>query len=245
MKTPVCIGMMRSASRMTWQVVSMLEEADTRPKEWLQPGWPEDIGTEVWPHRDHKYISGPPAIFTYRHPIESFLSLQAKFKIDVGNSWVDRGQYTVKDAWIAAMTNTGLAWETYRQLKKDSEDGRPVLFLRYEDYYDNPINRITDIIDFWGIEASDEKIAKILEETSVKSNFAKGKAMSHFHPEKPFQAISGADSGMQRDHVSEQTFGVPGKWLEIQSKFVKEVQAGTQPALQALKEMTLDMGYEI
>lgn len=230
---------------MTWQVVSMLTESETRPEGWLQNGWDPSIGIEVWPHRTHEYVAGPPVVYTYRHPVEAFLSLQAKFRIDVGNSWVEKGKYTVRDSWVAAMKNIGLAWEVHRKLRSDAESGRAVLFLRYEDYYSAPASRVTDIINFCGLEVADEKIEKILEETSVQQNFAKGKAMSLFHPEKPFQAISGADSGMQRDHVSDQTFGVPGKWLEIQSKFVDDIRTSDQPALQALKEMTLDMGYEL
>ncbi len=53
------------------------------------------------------------------------------------------------------------------------------------------------------------------------------------------------ESGMQKDHVNLMTKGRPGAHSKRHKKFVESVSLGSQPALQALKEMTLDMGYEL
>ena len=130
---PVCIGMMRSASRVTWQIVRHLTQETSRPADYTVPEW---IGSaqldEVWPLRTHEYISGQPAIVTYRHPVEAFLSLQAKFKLDIGASNV-RPDYDLNHSWSGAMKRTGEAWSMLTRLQDDSRNGRDVLFLRYED----------------------------------------------------------------------------------------------------------------
>ena len=242
---PVCIGMMRSASRVTWQIVRYLTPDESRPVDYTIPEW---IGKpeldEIWPLRTHEYVSGQPAIYTYRHPVEAFLSLQSKFKLDIGANNV-RPDYDLKHAWMGAMRRTGEGWYLFNRLKEDASNGRDVLFLRYEDFYDNPSARITAIADFMGVELSDERLNEILYDTSVKANFQRGYAMSHHHSEKSFSGCSGADWGMQRDHVSPKTMGKPGAWLNSQPEFLKDVIAGSQPALQALKEMCEDLGYEL
>ena len=94
-------------------------------------------------------------------------------------------------------------------------------------------------------ELTEAKLASILSSTSVKSNFQKGVAMAHYHGNKGFSSLSGADSHMQQMHVSGETMGVPGLWLRSQEPFISEVKKGTQPAFQALKEMCEDMGYKL
>ena len=238
--------MMRSGSRVAWQVLRHMTSTVTRPEDWDVP--PEWIGKplldEVWPLRSHGYASKVPVIFTYRHPVEAFLSLKTKFMIDIGKDWIREG-YDIQHAWKGAMKNTGEAWDVYRQLKIDSSNGRSVLFLRYEDYYEEPAKRIHAIAEFVNFELTEDHLQQIIEDTSVEINYARGKSMSVFHPEKPFSATSAANSGVQRDHVSPHTLGVPGKWLETQPDFINELHFSEQPAFQALIEMCEDMGYKI
>jgi hypothetical protein len=244
MKPPIVIGMMRSASRLTWQILRHLEKTNIRPGGWVIPEWPMAKHDEFWPLRTHAYVSEVPVIYTFRHPLEAFLSLKSKFMLDIGSPFI-RGGFDKLSAWKGAMKNTGKQWPIYRQLRADQAEGRPVLFLRYEDYYDSPEGRIKAMAEFMGVELSDDELAFILKDTSVEKNFERGAAMSHFHPEAPFSAHCGEQSGMQRDHVSAVTMGQPGEWIKTQPDIVDEMRAGTQPALQALKEMCEDMGYEI
>jgi len=243
MQTPVCSGQPRSASRVVWQIVKALAPG-ARPKGWSVPEYDNDVQFEemigiVWPFRTHLYVPGVavPVIYTYRHPVEAFLSFQSRIQLDHPDD--------IERTFAATMREMGKSWTVYRLYKADAAAGRPVLFLRYEDFYFIPEARILTIADFMEAEVTSEKLAVINESTSIDANIIRGRSMAHHHPDKPFSNVAGEESGMQRFHVNESTRGEPGKWREGYPKMVEMVQNAEQPAFEALKEMCLDMGYEV
>ena len=247
MQTPVVIGMQRSASRVTWQILQHLITETERPPSWEIPADGSDriLMNETWPIRCHGYMSTIPVIYTYRHPLEAFLSLKTKFMLDVGKENIRPG-YDKQHAWRGAMKNIGEHWSVFNRLREDESDGREILFLKYEDYYDDHALRILAISRFLNRgQLPKERLDEIAEKTSLIENYKSGQRMKHHYGHQGFSALCGAESGMQQDHVSPQTMGRPGAWLETQPDFLDAVKAGTQPAFEALREMCEDMGYPL
>jgi len=228
---------------MTWQIVKILAPSE-RPATWEIPGhtgeeWFEEIAKHVWPFRTHKYVEAltAPVIYTYRHPIEAMLSFRSRLQQDFPKN--------DEHIFASAMYNMAEGWAAYKAYRTDFANGRPVLFLRYEDFYDEPEKRISRIADFMGVALSKEEIQGIHQETSLDINIQRGRAMLHHNPETPFSNCAGEETGMQRLHVNEMTMGQPGKWLEGYPRMVKYVRHPSAPAFEALKEMCIDMGYEV
>jgi hypothetical protein len=247
MQTPVVIGMQRSASRVTWQILRYLIDETKRPTSWEIPldGADLIVGNITWPIRVHDYISKIPVIYTYRHPVEAFLSLKSKFMLDVGKKNVLEGGYNSQHAWHDAMNNIGEQWNTFKQLRKDAKDGRDILFLKYEDYYDDHKIRIKTIAEFLNKELAEEDLLEIAEKTSLIENYKSGLRMKHHYGDQSFGNLCGEESGMQQEHVSPQTMGRPGAWFKVQPALLTAVRAGSQPAFEALKEMCEDMEYSL
>ena len=215
MQTPVIVGMPRSASRATWQIAKVVSFQKSRPDYYVIPeerDWASPL-SDTWPCRTHKYISSLPVIYTFRHPVEAFLSLRTKYKIDLGKE----GSHvkTEADCASAALGIVCTHLEIYRKLVLDSYTCRPILFLRYEDYYGKHDERVKKIINFMGAQDNIDRstFEVIMETTSLKRNFDIGVNISKNFPEAPFSYIEDDVSGLQRDHVSKETMGIPGAWL--------------------------------
>lgn len=235
MIVPLCSGMERSASTLTWQIVKCLAP-ETRPLNWHPDcevrGWtghPAD-----WPIKRHDYLAGTrPVIYTYRHPVEAFLSLRRCFLTDVGSKEEYSHQYAVDHAGRLILE----AGDVFKSYKKDRENGRPVLFLRYEDYYDDPASRISDIATFMLIipKLRESEVSEILDFTNIKKNAARSGAS--FHSE-----IDVA-TGMQGQHIDTKNWGEPGKLLEKYKPFVNLVKH--DPNLSSMKSLCDLMGYDL
>lgn len=232
---------------MTWQILKHLISETERPPSWEIPtdGANLIIGNLTWPIRVHDYMSNIPIIYTYRHPVEALLSLKSKFMLDVGKESVLDGGYTSELAWRDALTDIGGQWNVFNRLREDAAAGRDVLFLKYEDYYDDHNLRIKTMSEFLSVELMEEKLLEIAEKTSLIENYKAGLRMKHHYGDRSFGNLCGEDSGMQQEHVSPQTMGRPDSWLALNQPLVEAIRDGTQPAFEALKEMCEDMGYTV
>ena len=138
---PVCIGMERSGSTVTWQTVCLLLEAKVE--------------------KTHDYTSDKrDCIYTFRNPVESYISLVDKFS-DV---------YTVALSKSHAIKRLCLQAKTFENLKRDASSGRKVLTIRYEDYYYDPEKRVLDIANFLNVDVSKKSVDQIVSETSIEAN---------------------------------------------------------------------------
>ena len=235
MIVPLCTGMQRSASTLTWQIVKCLAP-QTRPLNWHPgcevSGWtghPLD-----WPIKRHDYLSGNnPVIYTYRHPVEAFLSLHRCFLTDVGSREEYNGQYAVDNAGRLILESA----DVFNAYKKDRDNGRPVLFLRYEDYYNNPESRIAHIAAFMLIVPAlrENEVNEILEFTDIKRNASR--AGKSFHDEVD------VETGMQGRHIDTENWGEPGKLLEKYKQFASAVKH--DPKLADMKAVCDLMGYNL
>ena len=266
MKIPICIGMQRSASRLTWHIVKGL--APDEPPESYYPELVANLveGELMWPIRGHEYLPEAPVVYTYRNPVEAYLSLRSRFHQDVGKlipsatnevktvmgeqvNVIDTENkviMTEQNADYQAMLAVGIHWNIWKRFKNDADNGRDVLFLKYEDYFSNRNARICDIADFMEVGFHPKKFADIFEYTSLEKNEARGKdPRFEENEEVTFSHGYLEESGMQKGHINPNTRGVPGAYLQAYPKFVNSVRAGIRPAFEALKEMTLDMGYEL
>ena len=259
---PAVIGMPRSASRMTWQTLKFLMPAQ-RP-EWWAPQTPATFFQEGdWPVRRHSYMVDVPVIYTYRHPVEAYLSYLSRIKQDIGRQVpdvvtspspltglheVDMSKTHLQTEVLAAkevMKAMGHQWDLYRVLMAEAAEGRKVLFLKYEDYYDDPHKRVEVICDFMKIEVPDEeRVAEILKFTSLEANAKRGKAIQDYLPNAIFGHGFHPTTGIQKGHVNMEIMGRPGAHLTSDGLFVASVLHGIQPAYQALKEMCEYFGYD-
>jgi len=268
---PALIGMPRSASRMTWQILKFL-----CPNE-KPAGWYPEINTlEIeylesavdWPVRRHAYFPTLPVIYTYRHPVEAYLSLLSRVSQDIGKEIMDsehsseedgtlrydpltgapvalgKGIQTADSAARSSMAQIGNQWEVYKRLKDESIHGRPVLFLKYEDFYRKDEQRVKAICQFMNIDLSAAGMKKILKYVNLETNAKRGAAISKFVPESTFDQGGSPIHGMQRGHVNLDMMGRPNAHLEDNLGFLKDlISREDQPAYSALKEMCRDMGY--
>ena len=261
---PALCGMPRSSSRMTWQILKLLSPAQ-RP-EWWYPDL-QGIEAQDWPVRRHTYFPDIPVIYTYRHPVEAYLSWLSRISQDVGKmvpadresssgeiSDIDpltgtqhySGEMlmTPQRAAKAAMVRIGDHWDIHKKIVADKEAGREVLFLKYEDYFGNEEKRIHDIASFMNVEVTDTHLRKILEFSNIEINMKRGQAIVDFVPASTFSKGVNNETGMQRGHVNLKTMGRPGAHIKMNPDFMQQVIKGVQPAHQALKEMCEYFGYE-
>ena len=130
---------------------------------------------------------------------------------------------------------------TFRKLFQDRSEGREVLWLKYEDYYDSPKNRILDIAHFAGISLSASDVSTILEETSIQKNYERGTSA-----QKKADGFSDWDiGGMQSFHVSPVTMGRPGAWIEKFRETYDMIVNSDSEACEVLCRLTTQMGYDI
>jgi len=230
MDIPLCCGQPRSASTLTWQIVKCLAP-QSRPLNWdpdcdvrEYTGHPGD-----WPIKRHDYMAGSRSvIYTYRHPIEAFLSARRCFLVD--NDYASATHH--------ALRQTLEAQEIFAAYKEDQTNGRLVLFLRYEDYYDNPINRIHAIATFMGISPplTSYEVTQITEHTSLQVNSQR--AGKSFEKDRDAGGF-----GIQGAHINKSTHGRPGSELKAYATFVPIVK--TDPTLKQLRDMCEEWGYEL
>lgn len=233
--------MPRSASRMTWQIVKRLAP-ENKPDEWVSSLEKINLDSDImWPFRTHKHVPDMniPAVYTYRHPIEAWLSFRSRFEQDKELALAEA------DAFI----QIGAAWEVGRRYEQDMVSGRHVLFLKYEDHYDDRETRIRQIAEFMSVPLPDEKLQDILDWTSLDINIERGRAVYKAFPERKFGDGASALAeigGMQRLHVNEKTMGIPGVWLKAYPKFVKIIKDPVPgSAFEALRDMCHSLGYEV
>lgn len=238
---PCCSGMQRSASRVTWQIVREILGDTLQPKDYVFPPEWKDLQNRTsgieeldWPCRTHNYISDVPAIYTYRHPVEALLSFWEKLKLDMHAT----------DALSSALNEMGKQEDNVRDFLRDASNGRQVLFLRYEDYYDKPRQRIVDIANFMEKDLGNREIEKIYQSTSLEKNHSRGIKLHEEIQDWPWQGTIDSD-GMQKLHVSPQTMGKPGSWLAGHSKYVEILRKELDPSSKCLVAFTKFLGYEI
>ena len=172
-----CCGMERSASTLTWQMVRNLTEDEVA--------------------KTHEYVKGAgKIIYTYRHPVEAYYSLRRCFS----------QIYPVATACQLALKAIKLQEGIYKQYKKDSQAGRCVLFLKYENYYHNPRARLHAIVTFMGVENNKINIFQILENTSLKRNIAQSAGKGNFGNHDTL-------TGLHGNHIDAQFKGIPGNIL--------------------------------
>ena len=266
MMIPMTIGMPRSASRMTWQIVSKLSPPEAPPDYYPELVEQWTAGEKhTWPLRGHSYLPGPPVIYTFRHPVEAFLSLRSRYRTDVGKEVpeftgyktiageeipdIDPSRtvlYTQDQADKDAMLGIGIHWTVWRRLRQDAEAGRPVLFLKYENYFESRENRIEEIAKFMDVPLSSSLAKDIFDYTSIDVNLERSQNPSFYENENvTFSRGFLGKSGMQKEHINTSTMGIPGAHLTTDSQFVVGVLNQISPAHSALKEMTEEMGYEV
>ncbi len=251
---------------MTWQIVKGLA-----PKEPPASYYPDLVkqlveGELMWPIRGHQYIPDVPIVYTFRHPVEAYLSLRSRFHTDIGKmvpsatnekkiimgeevcvlDHQNKALMTREGADYQAMVAIGTQWNVWQRFKEDADAGRKVLFLRYEDHFENRMTRIEAIADFMKIDLEDDVKTRIFEYTSIEKNATRSLDPRFTENEEvTFSHGYLEESGMQKGHINLDTKGVPGAYLKSYEKFVNSVRVGMTPAFEALKEMTLDMGYEL
>jgi hypothetical protein len=240
--------MERSGSTVAWQIVKSLIPR-SRPLGW-EPlcevkdydGHPVD-----WPLKRHQYMGGErPIIYTYRHPIEAFLSLRRCFGSDAGLGLKQNTAKNQMEADHDAMMHILNQLDVYRKYQLDMKAGRPVLMLRYEKYYAEPIQRITAISEFIEMKPPllEHELDMLLSYTDVRANAKRAKGRT-FHQDRDHS------SGMQAGHVNKKTIGEPSALLMQHATFVRAVlsavngENGENDSLVSLRKMCESMGYEI
>ena len=229
MRIPVCIGMPRSASRMTWQIAKLLVPPEppwwqsTAAMNYVLPSTFSAADREwPWPWRTHLYEKGvDPVIYTYRHPVEayfSYLSRAGKAK-----------EATTLDGILQHK-------EIVEQLQRDESTGRSVLWLRYEDYYRNERKKVQDIAGFLGAE--DMPIDQIAEDVSIEKNLERAYSMGEG---KTFTNHIDPQHGLQPGHVNKQTMGEPGTYLRAYSKHMDTFYS--KAGFRSLLELADKLGY--
>ena len=173
---PVCMGMERSGSTLSWQMLCRA------------------LNTRLV--KSHDYVEGSSkCIYTYRHPADAYFSLRARF-VDV---------YAASLAVSHARNRICSQKETYNKLLKDSQKGRKVLFLKYEDYYNYPEKRLLDILQFFNVSIPQERFINIINETSIDKNFKLSKG-------KNFGTMD-EETKLHGNHINPNSLGRPGFFL--------------------------------
>ena len=188
-----------------------------------------DYEVMSYPVRTHSHVASiDPVVYTYRNPIESYMSLMTRLQ--------DTDQ---KD---------NIAHEILRQvdvmaaLRRDEMKGRSVVWLRYEDYYDKLPNRISAIAEFMNISVSPSQIQEIVSKTNISINLKRSK--QYRSVSVPFIEWEDKPSGMQGNHINEHTMGIPGAYIEQNSEtYHKIMQAPPRSELALIRTMATQLGY--
>ena len=175
----ICLGMERSGSTLTWQMSKKI------------------LGFS--PQKSHGYVGGDDkVVYTYRHPIEAYHSLSRCFAqiypVAVGNAY--------------ALQRLTAQHQIYKRLVEDQRAGRPLLLLKYEDYYHTPCQRLAEIDKFLHSKStlSGERSVKILEETSLQKNIWASRENGNFGDHNE-------ETGLHGKHIDPVYQGVPGALL--------------------------------
>ena len=175
------MGMERSGSTLAWQMASRI------------------FGARL--NKTHEYVAGDsPGLYTYRNPIEAFVSLVIRLD-DV---------YPRSIAMSHAMESIYLQAGVYRNLIEDSVNGRNILFLKYEDYYSHPDLLLSEISEAFNMKATEEDFIKILCETSMEKNekISRGKNFGDID----------AETQLHGNHIHPISRGRPGFFIESYSR---------------------------
>jgi len=178
---PVCMGMERSGSTLAWQMASRI------------------FGSRL--SKTHEYRQGTgPGLYTYRNPIEAFVSLVIRLD-DV---------YPRSIAMSHAMESIYLQAGVYRNLVEDSKNGRNIVFLKYEDYYLHPGLLLSKISEDLDMKITERAFDKILYETSIDKNekVSRGKNFGDIDTE----------TQLHGNHIHPISRGRPGFFIESYSR---------------------------
>ena len=241
MSIPLCCGMERSGSTMTWQIIKSIIPR-SRPLGW-EPGCEVDRWTGHpidWPIKRHHYFSGErPIIYTYRNPIEAFLSCRRVFGSDAGQSIKSECEDQF-DADSMALEKIVAHHHIYQSYCEDQAKGRPVLFLKYEDFYYSPEARVQAISQFLKVDPplTDYEISILCDYTRIEKNIERAGRLKSFNDDRD------PNTGMQANHVDLLSRGAPGSLLARHPGFVHAVD-NEKYNLGPLKELCSLMEYEI
>tara|TARA_Y100001970_G_C14207949_1_gene845177 strand:+ start:1015 stop:1827 length:813 start_codon:yes stop_codon:yes gene_type:complete len=232
------------------------------------PGGKDELPRDFinWPLRGHEYYPDIPVIYTYRNPTEALLSLYSRMCQDVGKTipgptgkkfemtpgvWLDEQSWDnaivmTKDiAMKRALYSIGKHWDIWKRYSAEAKEGREVLFLRYEDHFADHGSRVKAIADFMKSSATLEELFQISEDTSLEKNLRLSESISKNNPDARFGVGFLGKTGLQLGHVNPNIKGIPGLHLETQPRLVGAVKNAQGGPLEALREMTIDMGYEL
>lgn len=210
MYIPICLGMPRSASRLTWQIANALLPPEPE-------GWQDTlVSTEIrrihgiskasWPWRSHGYLRGTdPVLYTFRNPLEAYFSLLSRSG--------DQRHHNVLD--LVLLQN-----EIIDKLRADEAHGRNVLWLKYEDLYEREDQRVKLISEFLHCNYSDEDLLKLSESVSIKKNLDRVNSIPR---EESFCSYKDRPHGLQPGHVNDKTMGQPGSYLQLYSSYIPEL----------------------
>jgi hypothetical protein len=178
---PLCIGMERSGSTVAWQVASL------------------SLGARL--EKTHDYLHGEQdCIYTFRHPVEAYLSLADRFS-DVYPEGISEAH---------ALDRIYSHIDCFNNLISDSKNGRKVLFLRYEDFYNEPEKRLLAILKFLGINLSKERAQEIVNETSILKNM-------ELASDRNFGKIDSVTQ-LHGRHINTKSMGRPGFMIKNYQK---------------------------
>ena len=242
MIVPICIGMPRSASRMTWQLVKQLSPPEP---DWWQdrmsidaPGARvENTRDSPWPHRSHNYVSGnDPVIYTYRNPVEAYLSFLSR----VSPVIVWRPDRTAVNEILQHVL-------TQRKLRMDRGAARNILWLRYEDYFGDDRRRLDTIMEFMGVTRSAAEQERILEYVSLSTNRARSKDIpSNIDDAIAFHKCENTTTGIQGHHINEATQGRVGAYINNYPDEVSRIRsARPNEPLGELRLFAESLGYAV
>ena len=220
-----------------------------------------------WPMRGHEYYPDIPVVYTYRNPTEAFLSLYSRMAQDIGkqvpgptgkvlepapgvrigeHSWETPVVMTKTLCMHKSLIGIGKHWDYWKRYKEESQAGRKILMLKYEDLYHDNQKRVRMVAEFMNAEVSDDEIIRVSEHTSLSKNLQRVESIASRNPKAVFSGGGFmGKSGLQVGHVNPDTKGIPGLHIESQPRMVEAIKSATGGALEALREMTIDMGYEL
>jgi len=212
------------------------------------------------------YYPTLPVIYTYRNPTEAFLSLNSRLVQDVGQNvpgptgkkledvpgvWIDETSMetpvmmTKEIAVQRSLVMIGKHWDLWKKYREEQAGGRKVLFLKYEDHYADHMSRVEVIAKFMNSSASKAELFMVGEETSLEKNLRLSESIKRNNPGALFGVGFLGESGLQQGHVNPSIKGIPGLHIQSQPRIVDAIRRANHGALQALREMTIDMGYEL
>lgn len=163
---------------------------------------------EPWPYRSHDFIPGmDPVIYTYRDPIEAFLSLYSRVMQDPELCNED-----TESRYLRCITEILPHQQILKKLVNQHKSGRSLLLMRYEEYFGNDEKRVRDIGKFLKVDVSQERIFQIIDDVSLDRNITRSRAGPALSPLNSFSKWEDLESGMQADHINEKTRGRVGEY---------------------------------